>query len=105
MAERRKCQWCGKEFKTCKDSITLGSWRADLCSEKCFQAKIIALDLNAGNISLAEARDMFASIGVDPHTAAGTIGLDKVIAPLIEDDSEIERPMGAVSFKGKKKLF
>ena len=49
-------RWCGKEFSTCKDSITLGSWRADLCSEKCFQAKIIGLDLAAGNISPVEAR-------------------------------------------------
>lgn len=103
MAEVRKCQWCGKEFSTCKDSITLGSWRADLCSEKCFQAKVIGLDLCAGNISLAEARDLFARIGVDPRTASDVIGLDKIVAPLV--DADIERPEGEMILKGKKKLF
>ena len=103
MAEIRKCQWCGKEFSTCRDSITLGSWRADLCSEKCYQAKIIGLDLAAGNISLSEARDMFARIGVDPSTASGAIGLDTAVEPLI--NTEIERPEGTMIFKNKKKLL
>lgn len=103
MAEVRRCQWCGKEFTTCKDSITLGSWRSNLCSEKCFQAKIIGLDLSAGNISLSEARDLFAQIGVDPSTASDEIGLDRVVAPLLDTTSNIERPKGAVVVKSKKK--
>ena len=103
MAESRRCRWCGKEFSTCKDSITLGSWRADLCSEKCFQAKIIGLDLAAGNISPVEARDLFARIGVDPCTASNEIGLDTVVAPLL--GLEEERPVGAMVLKNKKKLL
>ena len=46
---------------------------------------------------------MFARIGVDPSTASGEIGLDKVVEPLI--NTEIERPEGTMIFKNKKKLL
>ena len=46
---------------------------------------------------------MFARIGVDPSTASAEIGLDAIVAPILE--LEDERPVSAMVLKNKKKLL
>ena len=99
---RLECQWCGAAYDACADSVKLGSWRASACCSEHYQAKIIALDLHAGNITVDEARQMFDALGVDPATATAVIGLDRCVAPLLKQNNDKLTPQ-AVSRKEKKR--
>jgi len=96
-----ECQWCGAAYDACPDCVKFGSWRASACCEAHYQAKIVALDLHAGNITVDEAKQMFEAIGVDPATASATIGLDKCVAPLLKSTNDEVTPQ-AMFYKNKK---
>ena len=74
-----ECQWCGAAYDACADSVKLGSWRASACCSEHYQAKIIALDLHAGNITV-----------------------DECVAPLLKQTNDKLTPQ-AVSRKEKKR--